>query len=286
MKAGQLAVTILFVGCGGRLTASDVPQDRDAGSVQPPVPDATMTGKTLPDAAVDANEVVVVVDAVAPCTARDAGPYPGPGCHSPGEKCGSNRDCCSMVCTADYGCVGYPGLCPLTGSHCSSSSECCSRNCVDGICHQALDICAAIGAPCERDSTCCGGHCDPGTLRCAGTPASCLPAGAPCTSALGCCSARCVDCICQNPAACRDPGETCGPDSDCCRSACVDSHCTCVVDHDPCRSDSDCCGGSCDRQTFRCRSQWDDVSPCKPTGHLCGASTECCSLSCTGGVCE
>ncbi len=197
MRVGEFAIVILFLGCGGRLTESDVSQDRDAGWVQP-VGDAIVTPNTLPEAAAHAIDVVVVAaDAVAPCSATDAGSYAGIGCHSPGEKCTSNRDCCSMVCTADHGCVGYPGLCSGTGFGCSSSSECCSRNCVDGICHQSVDICRAIGAACEGDTTCCSGHCDRQTLRCAGTPISCLSLGAPCASATACCSYRCIDCICQ-----------------------------------------------------------------------------------------
>jgi hypothetical protein len=58
---------------------------------------------------------------------------------------------------------------------------------------------------------------------------------------------------------------------------------TCMTFGQTCANGYDCCSGVCDLHSKTCASS---INQCTTTGGPCQASTECCSMACTLGVCS
>jgi hypothetical protein len=121
-----------------------------------------------------------------------------PNCHSFGNSCTSDSQCCSTYCAS--GICAHPSFCTLTGDACANSNDCCSGNCM--IASGTLGLC---------------GNAPSGSSNCSGEEDGTL-----CSSCNGCCSRLCAPytvtgvLVCQPAEGCRVDGDLCRTDRDCC----------------------------------------------------------------------
>lgn len=259
---------------------------------------------TVPNFSVVADDAgLVTIDS---CAAQaDGGKACGglcPAC-ADGESCEVASDCASDTCEANV-CIPAPtcsdqkingaetdtdcggGTCSACGltAHCTRASDCLSALCDAGVCAPMPTCSDSVINGAETDMDCGGGTC----------PTCALDAH--CTRASDCTSGLCKSGVCAMPSAdptCTDEqkngtetdldcgGGTCDPcavdkrcsaASDCvtlvCATVCQPAGCNDKVRNGD-ESDKDC-GGTC--------------AGCD-VGLVCKSSTDCKSLSCSGGHC-
>ncbi len=243
------------------------------------------------------------------CCSRLCAPYqdtgvkicqPVSGCHSTGDLCRSDEDCCGGVIDPEL--PGYGnGECQLEEGH--AIGIC--RNPVngeenpDGACSPQGNVCHLKEYACSVSSArnnCCGGVgnsgvCQPDLL---GVP-RCNGLGDTCRCGYGTAPDGDGNCV-PSPGT---PGQTCASADDCCDDLpCVPDadgvlRCggeVCVMPDGGCTIDGDCCSGATcvhppGSTTGTCEAPPDDQ--CTYYGQLCTESGECClGVPCTDGRCK
>ena len=245
-------------------------------------------------------------------------------CNQDGTPCSSAANCCTNVCLDLGGGVSVCAVasgCRVTGDYCISDQQCCGggtnpngtvtcsgapngrcdngQNCngVGTICGKAYDpTCTSNCVPIYSTNTnnnCCDGkeacHLDSaGIPRCfGGCPNETCPAGCPYgyTGLPGCCIAAGAEC--QFTSQCCD-GNPCIPDEQdvlrCTAPTCKPLGETCTPNSD---GTSDCCGA------YLCLTDLEGYtvcqlggSACHGNGSACTIDADCCSVVCTGGICQ
>jgi hypothetical protein len=250
----------------------------------------------------------VVCEGCGDCCSRLCAPFgptgvsicqPVSGCHTTGELCRQDSDCCGG--TLDETLPGWGnGQCQIEPGH--AIGIC--RNPVNGeenpagACSPQGNVCHYKDYECSISSAranCCDGLGAKGTCRLD-------PLGVPRCNGLG--------------DDCRDEGETCASNADCCDFApCVPDEegvlrCgggECVPKGDTCTINGDCCPGSiCVRPPGATVGTCDGTPPpggeggapgagggpggggtCSEYGQLCDVAGDCCNnVPCTDGVCR
>ncbi len=241
------------------------------------------------------------------CCSRLCAPYldtgvticqPVSGCHSTGDLCRSDEDCCGGRLDPDL--PGYGnGSCQIEPGH--AIGIC--RNPVngeenpDGACSPQGNVCHLKGYACENSNArnnCCGGVgnsgvCQPdllGVPRCNGLGDTCRCGYGTAPDGNG----NCVD----SPGT---PGQTCASSDDCCNDL------PCIPDDDgilrcgakPCENedgnctiDGDCCNGlACVRAPGSTTGTCGTIqTTCTIYNQSCTDSAECCDgVPCTNGRC-
>lgn len=244
-----------------------------------------------------------VCDDCGDCCSRLCAPYgptgvnvcqPVSGCHSTGELCRSDRDCCGgdvpenpderLPGWGNGQCQFQPGeaigICrnPINGEE--NPDGACSPQ--GNICHLKDYACSVSSAR----ANCCGGlgakggvcQVDPlGVPRCNGLGDTCRMAGETCASADDCC---------DNP----DTGLPfpCVPDDEgtlrCGADPCVEQGGTCTIN-------ADCCAPlTCIRppgSTSGTCGVPEDPPECAAYGQMCTDAGDCCNeVPCTDGICK
>lgn len=237
-------------------------------------------------------------------------------CHSSGQACRGDLDCCSRNCESVAG--GQMGVCtdtckPLV-QPCFTGfpSACCSGVCTptlggvnaglltEGTCTQAAGMCAPGTQPCGANSDCCSGSCggaeagvcdglgvgavcgadsDCLSENCHQGSCACQSLNAPCSSSDQCCTLACQGGTCGTPT-CSGTGTTGTPSRDCCSGKPYPTGgCYCTAAALPCTQSSDCCSKHCDPTT--------DLCVCATIGSPCTAGEVCCTgLACpASGIC-
>ena len=171
------------------------------------------------------------------------------------------------------GCQGYTtsprqgdgGLCgresePCCGvSGCDDGLACVAGTCTSSSCGTAFAACCAMGVPCGPGLSCTGGACMPAGDGgaggdCGGSGQACCASDPPCGAGLACLGGACMD------------APPCGAEGMACCSG------------DVCETGNVCVDSVCRREV--------PIPMCTADGGACGASSECCSTNCSGGVCS
>ncbi len=252
----------------------------------------------------------VVCGGCGDCCSRLCAPYgdsgvnicqPISGCHSTGDLCRSDADCCGG--TLDDSLPGYSnGQCDIEAGH--AIGIC--RNPVngeenpDGACSPQGNVCHLKDYACSVSSArnnCCGGLgnsgvCQPdllGVPRCNGLGDTCRCGFGTEPDGMG----GCMD----SP---DHPGETCASADDCCDDLpCVPDDqgvlrcggAMCVMSGGSCTIDGDCCPGlTCIRPpgstVGMCGVTMNDPE-CLAIGQDCSSGGTCCGdVPCTDGICK
>jgi len=268
------------------------------------------------------------------------------GCIQNGALCTDGDSCCSGICAQGV----CAGPCQPNGAACQAPADCCSGGCNGGVCGPACvpdgvacdpqtPCCAGVcesgfcGAAtcshgecetgdrlspacspcvanvCAADPFCCqvawDDLCVDGAAQICGSCGSCTPNGLACNTNTDCCSANCDGGLCAAPMGCPHgpcelgppllPGcssctaAVCGVLPSCCQtgwtSACVaQAEQSCGLDCGGCNElgtacnvGADCCSGTCTGGVC--------ADACAPDGSDCSVGSDCCSQSCNGGVC-
>lgn len=187
--------------------------------------------------------------------------------------------------------------CLPKGEKCQTDSQCCSWVCTSGKCS-----CRADGEGCVYDKHCCSGNCKLKAGSASGT-CGCIAEGGVCADASDCCSGACQNGKCAaggssgisatttattTPSICQQVGAVCAKDEDCCASLFCNAT-TKKCQQWSSQDESSTLGQPCnnnsgfwellDGQMVCVRRQ------CKANGFTCTASAECCSSQCSGGLC-
>lgn len=211
-------------------------------------------------------------------------------CHTAGEQCGTNTDCCSGVCDETSGqCGSAVQACQATAAPCTGSLDCCSLACVDGACAAE---CISDNEACESGAECCGGSCEGGV--CVPLNLACKTGGNACTGSGECCSGLCGDdgkCT-LGASYCVQKGDTCREASDCCTGVCNvadgaeigicgdappgPSNCSAGVAGTVCGDCNECCSRLCAPFGPTGVNICQPASGCRLTGEVCRADLDCC----------
>jgi hypothetical protein len=147
---------------------------------------------------------------------------PSSGCHTAGESCITDSDCCGFspeggtsvtcsminacgvgICSNPTGCQPNGSVCHLAGAtSCNVPCSCCSGSCSlanpcrpdnMGVPRCAAPTCLPGGSTCATSADCCNTPCvpsspDAGLTSMTCYPVSCVPTGGPCTTYADCCS--------------------------------------------------------------------------------------------------
>ncbi len=240
-------------------------------------------------------------------------------CASIGGACGADSDCCGNDCAGT--CQGG-GACKPAGEDCTNGGDqsCCSRACVDlggAMRCAAAPMCRVEGEVCSDNDDCCNFSCDGGKCR---TLGDCVMVGESCNTDSECCGFTCRDLgntgvkSCQYLGGYRPAGELCREDTDCCNNPVNNGPGVCMIFNQAsgvgrCQNPGGCaptgevCGTSdgspsgsnqccpqpvppgapdpCQQTpigTYRCFE-------CYTMGQTCMDPTDCCSGTCTNGMC-
>ena len=184
-------------------------------------------------------------------------------CYLNGGSCSENSECCSEMCSDNYGtCVS----CLENGdSTCTEPSDCCGNICntVSGECAGCLNAgeytCSSYKDCCSTDHSCISGKC-------------CKGFGLSCTSGSECCSSY----ACGYASECRRPyGAYCKLNDDCSTNVCAKSSCSCYPVETACTDNNECCSYNCYKGTCQCAENFG----------RCIEDSDCCSKNCNRGIC-
>src|SRR5262249_46694411 len=138
------------------------------------------------------------------------------------------------------------------------------------------NMCLPDGATCSPIEPCCSGPCNPSTNACGFN--KCEPDGFKCGTAQDCCSGVCSNNVCGVTTAC--------------------PHDDCTVGDKLSPSCNPCVSKICQSDPFCCDTSWDQIcvsetgmfcgqtcGVCEGDGNPCMVASQCCSMTCNGGIC-
>ncbi|HSY24230.1 MAG TPA: hypothetical protein VK841_19015 [Polyangiaceae bacterium] len=199
---------------------------------------------------------------------------PASVCWEPGMSCQPPISCCSGRCepTGPGGSPVCAKYCLPDKSACSAATDCCSLACVGGSCGGA--ICSEIGFVCQLDSDCCSGQCT-GSHCAQPLAANCLPSGESCGDAgVACCSGMCNETgRCGVSGAWIENGICLAPASPCSRIGFTNC------------CDNGMCLFSQTAHVPTCQTEGAQGVLCTPDTQRCLQDSDCCSKTCTSGLC-
>ncbi len=146
--------------------------------------------------------------------------------------------------------------------------------------------CGASNASCSNNTDCCSGHCNGTRGRCAAV--GCHTGGGSCSTAADCCSQQCdLDgtCAYELGASCTEQ-VTCVSGTQCHSGTCAEGA-ICAYAGKSCVNTSGCCTPT----QYYCGGRNDTCLPCVnpgglPGGSQCNIGSQCCSGSCSTGLCS